>query len=260
MTKIADLQFLGGFFYNDQAYNLDQGVSLTITDVGNDMDEFVDNYGICYVPTEDSVPSLTPEVCTIKVTRTQVVTDTTDLCIPPPDFGTNCFRSSGNSYFTPDEEIDESSPCAPNNCLYGPCIQEEVCAPAACGQGCGPTGCGVELCNGQFQGCTTFFWGSPCPFGGAFGCPPVNECPLVCSNKLVEDSANKESFPCEEIVRPITIPNPPTTTFTIEVEIDTVGNFGECGDGFCLAEDASNCDDCANFEILRNIAVPPAFE
>lgn len=70
---------------------------------------------------------------------------------------------------------------------------------------------------------------------------------------------NKEQVECEEIETVIIREDAPTTTFTIEVEIDTIGNFEECGDGFCLAGDTSFCDDCANREFLRNIADPPAF-
>ena len=99
--------------YNNQAYNPDQGVSLPINDVGNDSDDFARNYGICYVPTEDSVPSLTPEVCTIKVTRTQVETKTEQLCTPPPQFGANCRRDPPDfTFFTQDERIAAGASCA----------------------------------------------------------------------------------------------------------------------------------------------------
>jgi len=236
--------------YDEQAYNLDQGVRLEIADGGNDSDEFVRNYGICYVPTEDSEPSLIPEVCTIKVTRTQVETEIRSLCIPPRDFFPNCRRPPPQiTYFTQDERIAAGASCAPNNCLYGPCIRQQVCQVPACGQGCGPTGCGGAANPG---------FGTQC-FLPIFGCLPVTECQIVCTNELVEDPVNKEQVECEEIETVIIREDAPTTTFTIEVEIDTIGNFEECGDGFCLAGDTSFCDDCANREFLRNIADPPAF-
>ena len=234
-----------GFQYNNQAYNPDQGVSLSITDVGNDSDAFARTYGICYVPAEDSVPSFSPEVCTIKVTRTQVETELVELCIPPRDFGANCFRDPPEtSYLTEAELIAVSDRCSPDGCSYGPCIRQEVCRPAACGPGCGPFGCGLQE-NPQQP-----FWGTPLWV-------PTATCPDVCTGELAEDTENKESFPCEEIRRPIVNPNPPTSIFTIEVEIDTSGNFGDCGDGFCLVGDDSFCDDCANRLFSRNIASPP---
>ena len=218
-------------------YNSDDDITVEINDVGNDSNQLKDNYSICYVPDEDTEPGSTLPVatCTIKVSRAKSSDTARTLCLPPPDYGDNCLRNVGDRYFTQDERIDSNSALektcnTDGKCQLGRC----ECTRPACDLGCGPAGCG-------------------CPNGFEFGCcflcgsQPFNPCEGECSESTIE-----EEIDCEVVT--VRVPDGSTDTFTTVVEINTSGNRGECGDGFCIDGVDKNCRDCRRSKIFFPIA------
>ena len=236
-----------------QLYNPDNDISVEI--MGNDSNQLKDDISICYVPTEDTEPgSSLAATCTIKVSRPRGSTRTRNLCLPPEDYGDNCLRDVNGRYFTQDERINSRSAIERSCNIDGQCqLGRCECTRPNCGAGCGP----------PFCGCPGFpFPADPnnCDLTlgtqlGPGGVPqPEVTCPTDCT-----ESTSREDIACEEVTS--RVPDGSVDTFTTVVEIDTSGNNGECGDGFCINGVDKNCRDCRRERTILPIApedtIPP---